>query len=243
MLRTELLALRTIRAPWTVAGLAVALTGALAVNAVLNSGRAGAPSIGTAGAMLSVLGAVRYGALAVLVLGVLAVTVESRHGTVTATFLQTPKRLRVMTAKAGAIALAAAAVAVADLAVALAVGVSTGAVQRDLANADIALHVLGLLLAYPAYGVLGVGIGALIGCQPVAVLLPVAWVLALEDMALTLLPPAVGRWSLRGLSSALANAGDVADVVPMAVGGVALAAVTAALWGLGALRIARHDVT
>jgi len=93
LIRTELLALRTTRLPWALLAGPVLLTTVLAVNAVLDAGRNGAPSISTAGAMLAVLDATGTGRLVILLLGVLAVTAEFRHGTLTATFLHTPRQI------------------------------------------------------------------------------------------------------------------------------------------------------
>ena len=243
LIRTELLALRTIRLPWALLAGPVLLTTALAVTAVLDAGTNGAPSIGTAGALLAVLDATGPGRLVVLLLGVLAVTGEFRHGTGTGTFLHSPRRIRVLTAKAAAIGAVAAVAAAAALTVALAVGVATGALPPTLINPDVVLHVGGLLLAYPLYGVIGVAAGALIVYQPVAVLLPLAWVLYLETFILSLAPDAISPWSLNGVTAALAHAGAVPDVLPVAVGGAVLTAYTLLLFCLGAARLARRDIT
>jgi ABC-2 type transport system permease protein len=243
LIRTELLALRTIRTTWALVAAAVGLTAALAVNPVIAAGKAGAPSLGTVGAALSVLGAAGRGSLMVLILGVVTVTAEFRHRTVTATLLRSPRRGRVLAAKGAAIAVAGIAVAVANLAVVITVGLATGAVQPALLNADILLRVLGLVLAYPLYGLLGVGIGALIIYQPVAVLLPVAWVLFLEDLALDLVPRSIAPWSLGGMTAALANDGHFTDVLPVAVGGVALSVFAVLVLVLGTTRVAHRDIT
>jgi ABC-2 type transport system permease protein len=243
LVRTELLALRTIRMPWALVVTAVVITGALAIDPVVDAGKAGAPSIGTAGALLAVLGSVGRGSLVVLVLGVLAVTAEFRHGTASATFLGTAQRPRVLVAKGAAVMLVGMAVAVANLAVASTVGLAAGAVQPSLLNPDIVLRVLGLLLAYPLYGLFGVGVAALIVYQPVAVLLPLAWVLYLEEFALHLLPHAIGPWSAGGALAALSNAGDFTDVLPMAIGGVLLAGYALVLLSLGAVRVVHRDIT
>ncbi len=243
LVRAELLALRTTRMPWALVVTAVVLTAALAVDPVLDAGKAGAPSIGTAAALLAVLGAAGRGGLVVLVLGVLAVTAEFRHGTASATFLGTAQRARVLVAKGAAVMLVGVAVAVVDLAVASTVGLASGVVQPSLLNPDIVLRVVGLLLAYPLYGLIGVGIGALVIYQPVAVLLPLAWVVYLEDLALHLVPRPVAAWSVGGALAALSNAGDVTDVLPMAVGGVLLVGYALALLSLGTVRIVRRDIT
>ena len=243
LVRTELLAVRTTRLPWALLTGAVLLTAALSVNSVVQAGTAGAPSIGTAAAMLAVVGATGPGRLVTLLLGVLAVTAEFRHATVTATFIRTPQRARVLAAKAAAIVVVAVIVAAVDLAVALAVGLATGAVTPALLNGDVAVHAAGLLLAYPLYGLIGVAAGALIVHQPVAVLLPLAWVLYLEGFALTLAPEAAARWSLNGVTAALAHSGTLPDVLPTAAGGAVLTAYTLLLLALGAARLARRDIT
>ena len=243
LVRTELLALRTTRLPWALLAGAVLLTGLLAVNAVLEAGTDGAPSIGTAGAMLAVFGATGPGRLVMLLLGVLAVTAEFRHATVTATVLRTPRRLRVLTAKGVAIGIVAAVAAAADLLVALAVGLATGAVVPTLLNPDVVVHAAGLLLTYPLYGLIGVAAGALIVHQPVAVLLPLAWALYLERFVLGLAPDAVTPWSLNGVTAALAHSGTVPDVLPVALGGAALAAYALLLFVLGAARFRHRDIT
>jgi ABC-2 type transport system permease protein len=242
-LYAELLALRTTRAPWALAAAAAALTLGLALPAVLDAGKDGAPSIGTAGALLAVLGAAGPGSVVALLVGVLAVTGEFRHGTVTAACLRAPIRWRVLEAKAGAVALVATGVALVDLAVVLAVGLPSGAVAPDMLNADIVLREAGLLLAYPLYGALGVGVGALLLSQPLAVVLPVAWLVFVEDLALRLAPPGLAPWSLGGVSAALANSPTLARALPVWAGGAALAGYVVVAWSMGALRMTRRSIT
>jgi ABC-2 type transport system permease protein len=239
----ELLGLRTVRSRWALAAGAVLVTCILALTPIIDAGKAGHSSIGTAGAMLAVLGAVGAGRFVVLLLGVLTVTAEFRHGTTTATFLQTPRRARVLAGKAGATLLLGGTLAAVDLLLVLAIGVSTGAVQLSLLNGEIALRVLGLLLAYPIYGLLGVGIGALLIYQPVAVLLPLVWVLYLEDYALHFAPRASQPWSVGNLTAALANAGDVRDVLTVLGGGMVLLGYAVLLFSVGTARVARRDIT
>jgi ABC-2 type transport system permease protein len=243
VVRAELLGLRTIRSRWLLAVGTVLSTCVLAIMPVVDSGKAGHPSVGTAGGMLAVLGAVGAGRFAVLLLGVLTVTAEFRHGTVTAIFLQTPHRIRVLASKAAATVLVSIALAAVDVTVVLAIGLSTGAVQPSLLNGDIALRVLGLLLAYPVYGLLGVGIGALVIYQPPAVLLPLAWVLYLEDLVVHLVPRTFHPWSLGNVTSALANAGDVRDVLPVLGGALVLLTYAVLFLCLGIARVVHRDIT
>ena len=220
----------------------VLVTLVLALTPVFDSGKNGAASIGTSAAMLAVLDAIAKGSVVVLLLGVLTVTSEFRHGTATVTFLQTPRRLRVLAAKAMTVIVIGSALAVVNLAAALAVGLPTGAVQLSMLNGDVRLHVLGVVLAYPVYGALGVGIGALFIYQPVAVVLPLAWLL-LEHGLADNLPRPVRPWSLSAVTSGLANAGNLEAVLPVLAGGLALLGYAALVLSLGAARVQRRDIT
>jgi ABC-2 type transport system permease protein len=242
VVQAELLGFHTVRSRRALAAGAVLLTCVLAITPVVDSGKAGHPSVGTSGAMLAVLSAVGAGRFVVLLLGVLTVTGEFRHGTVTATFLQTPRRVQVLVSKAAVTVLIGIVLAAVDSAVVLAIGLSTGAVQPSLLNGDIALRVLGLLLAYPAYGLLGIGIGALVLYQPAAVLLPLAWVLYLENLVVRLVPRPFQPWSLGNVTSALANAGDVRDVLPVLGGGTVLLTYAVLFLCLGIARVVDRDI-
>jgi ABC-2 type transport system permease protein len=242
LIQTELLATRTIRTPWILSAATVLVTLVLALVPVIDSGKNGAVSIGTSAAMLAVLDAIAKGSVVVLLLGVMTVTSEFRHGMATVTFLQTPRRLRVLAAKTVTVIVVGSVLAVVNLAVALAVGLPTGAVQLSMLNGDVRLHVLGLVLAYPVYGALGVGIGALLIYQPVAVVLPIAWLL-LEHGLADNLPRTVRPWSLSAVTSGLANAGNVEAVLPVVAGGLALLGYAALLLSLGAARVVRRDIT
>jgi len=241
LVRTELLALQTIRTPWVFAAATAVTSLALALSAVLDAGKAGAASIGTAAAMLGVLDAIAKGSFGVLLIGVL-MTSEFRHGTATAAFLATPRRVRMTTVKAMTVTAVGAALAVVNLAIVLSVGLPTGAVQPSMLNGDIQLRVLGLMLTYPMYGVLGVGIGAVLISQPLAVVVPLAWVL-LEPGLFGHLPHVLTPWSLGSVSAAVANAGNVAAVLPMLAGALALTGYAVLVLAFGSARVVRRDIT
>jgi ABC-2 type transport system permease protein len=243
LLSTELLKLRTIRIPITLATIGMLITAFLALQPVVGEGRAGTPSIGTAALLLTVLSAAGHGQLIALAIGVLAVTAEQRHGTLTATLLQTPHRVRLLGAKAVAAALAGLMLGLVNLAMAALVAASSGVLLGALVNGDVLLAAAGQVLAHPLYGLLGVGIGSLfMVSQPTAVLLPVAWFLLLEsyvgDLARDLSP-----WLPGQLTAALANAGELAHLVPVWAGGLGLVGYCVLLLGTGSARLARTDIT
>jgi ABC-2 type transport system permease protein len=242
MLSTELLKLRTVPACAVLVTAGALLTAFLALQQVAGAGKQGAPSIGTAALLLALLSAAARGQLLALVIGVLAVTTERRHGTLTATLLQTPHRVRLLCAKAAAAVLVGLLLGLIDLAVAAVVAISSEALRGPLINGEVVLAAAGQLLGYPLWALLGVGIGALLmASQPIAVLLPVAWLLLLESYAEALARD-LSPWLPGRLTSALANTGDLANLLPVWVGGLGLVGYGLFLLGLGATRLALSDV-
>jgi ABC-2 type transport system permease protein len=244
LLATELLKLRTVRTPALVAAACVSVTLVLALQPVLGAGRAGRPSSGTVGAMLEVLDATDRVPLIALALGVLVTAGEHHHATLSATLLQAPDRTRLMVAKGLAAVLAGGALGLLGLTTVLAVGVPTGAVRADLLNTDIVLHVAGMLAAHPLYALLGAGFGAvLFRSQPLAVLLPVTWLLVLEELVVASVDRQLLPWSLTGATHALAHAGDVVGVLPMGTGAVLLTAWALLVLFAGGAVLTRADIT
>jgi len=242
MIGTELLKLRTVRAPGLLLAVGVLLAAFFALQPVALAGSAGTPSIGTAALMLTVLSAAAHGQLLALVIGVVAVTGERRHGTLTATLLQTPHRARLLYAKAVAVALVGLVLGLLSVVVAAGVATSSGALRGTLVNGDVVLAVAGQVLAYPLYGLLGVGIGALLmASQPIAVLLGVAWFLILETYVADLAGN-LSAWLPERLTAALANNGEVPHLVPVWAGGLGLLGYGLLMAGAGARRLARSDV-
>jgi ABC-2 type transport system permease protein len=244
LLRTEMLKLATTRWPWILAAVTLAATAVQALQPVYKSGRDGDPSVGTAFAELAVLDSLSRGALVALLLGVLTVTSEFRHNTITVSLLQSPRRGRVVTAKALTAVSISLALGAAALAIALAVGLVSDAIQPQLVNGEIVLRAVGLALTYPLYALLGTGTGCLLAPnQPLAVVIPVLWLAGLEGLALSQVPQSVRVWSFLGTTAALQNAGDVALVLPIWAGAAALLAYGLLLLGAGTLRVARADIS
>ena len=243
LIRTELLKLRSTRWPMILAGIAVVGTVLLGLRPLLKAGH-GAPSLGTIGALLGVLDAMARAAVVSLAIGVLVVTSEFRHSTMTASLLQVPQRAKLVTAKAAAAALVGLALGVACFAVVLLLGAIAGAFQPQLVNGDIALRAVGHIMTFPVYALLGVGIGGLLHVnQPLAVLLPAIWLAGLEGLVLATLPEPFRTWSITGATAGLQNSGTVPMVLPVWLGAVALVAYGLVLLSAGGLRVARADIS
>ena len=244
LLRTEMLRLTTTRWPWILVAVTLAATAVQALQPVYKSGRDGDPTLGTVMAELAVLDALSRGALVALLLGVLMVTSEFRHNTVTASLLESPRRGRVVTAKAIVGVSVGFALGLAGLVIVLAVGLVSGAIQPQLVNGDIVLRVIGLVLTYPLYALLGTATGCLLATnQPLAVVIPIIWLAGLEGFALSEVSQSLRIWSLLGTTAALQNAGDVPLVLPIWAGGGALLGYALLLFGAGAFRVARADIS
>jgi ABC-type transport system involved in multi-copper enzyme maturation permease subunit len=156
----------------------------------------------------TVLSQAGTGALFALILGVIAMTGEYRHMTITSTFLAEPRRGRVVTAKMVLYAGLGAAMAVV---VVLAVAVATYATllpfdHTPLTAAMVGRVFVGAVIGMALYAILGVSIGALIRSQVAAIIAVVVWVLLLEAIVSALLP-AVAKWLPGGALSAAMDVG------------------------------------
>ena len=191
-------------------------------------------SLDDAGLLAIVVGT-GFGAPQVLMtlLGVLAVTQEFRYGTVTATYLGEPRRMRVLVAKG--LSLALASVVITTLTLAVTVTLSIALIRSQDGDVTVAAQfwqtVAAGFVVMAAYGVVGVAIGALVPNQIAAVVGVLIWMLAVEQMVIPLLPE-VGRWMPFAAASSLMQLGpsygfdDQLLSVPM--GGLVLVGYTAA---------------
>ncbi|WP_167140282.1 ABC transporter permease [Diaminobutyricimonas sp. TR449] len=120
-----------------------------------------------------------------VLLGALAVTAEFRHQTLTPTFLATPRRGRVLAAKIVALAVAGAGFGVAAFAAAIAVGaplLGIGDVDPALDETETWLLVARGILAMALWGVIGVGLGALVPNQVAVIVIVLAFTQFVEPI-------------------------------------------------------------
>jgi ABC-type transport system involved in multi-copper enzyme maturation permease subunit len=244
-LRSELLKQRTTRATrlllaWMV-GLVV-LVVALHVFSFSTS------TLAQDANQLKILGlGTSIGALFAALLGALSVTGEFRSGTIRATFLVTPRRGRVIAAKA--LAGLAAGAGIGLLAQALtagaeAAGLAARGVHVALAAGDYAQLLLGGALGAALFAAIGVGVGALVRNQVAALVGLCVWLLFVEPLLLADLP-SVAKYAPEASAGAIAGAiqSQIADsLIAPALGLLLLAAYAALVAWAGALLVTRRDV-
>lgn len=245
--RAELAKVMSTRMVW---GLLIGSLAYSAVNLVVLVALAGQetlPELDTEQGQLQLFATGSLGTTFTLVLGVLAVTGEFRHGTITATFLAVPRRSRVIGAKLVALPMVGLGYAALGVGLAAAGGYAV-AVWQDIDVSAVAPDVPGVLLgsfvAVTLYAMLGVGFGALIRNQVAAVVAALMWVLLVESTLVAFLP-SVGRWTPGGASQAmtLTEPQRGGDLLPPWAGAVLFVGYCVALAALGARTTMRRDIT
>jgi hypothetical protein len=165
------------------------LLAAVAISALLVIGPIASGDVHDGRDVADMFGSAALAYVVLFVLGVLGVTTEFRYQTITPTVLQTPSRWALVTAKMITYALTGVAFAVVCLAVQLAIAVpwlSADDVDYSLGSDGIPHALIGVFVVLALFGVVGLGIGALIRNQIVAVSIGVIFLLVLENIFLAI---------------------------------------------------------
>lgn len=246
LIRAELFKLRTTRTFWALALGALALVAIAAAAVSLTSSFA--PGDHPARQLLAIAG---LAVTCAFVLGVLAVTGEFRHGTMTSALLITPRRTRLLLAKlitatAGGLVLGLLAFGEAS-AIVMPV-LSARHIASQAGGGAIAGIIAGGAVATGLFAGLGTGIGAAVRSQAGAIIAALGLTYVLEPL-LSLVPGiagAVQRFGLGGLVSGVSGTagfppgGHVLGQLPA---GLFLAAYALAFFTAGTLAFRRRDLT
>ncbi|TAM88413.1 MAG: hypothetical protein EPN43_08375 [Jatrophihabitans sp.] len=161
------------------------LLAAMAVSALFVIGPFAAGDVRTGSDLAQVFSAASTAYIVVFVLGALGVTGEIRHQTITATVLATPSRWAVVTGKMITYAVLGVAYALACLIVQLAIAVPWAAADGmsvRWGQDDIPRALGGVFLVLALFGIVGLGIGALLRNQMVAVPVGIIFLLVLQGI-------------------------------------------------------------
>jgi hypothetical protein len=179
-----------------------------------------------------------------LVLGVLIVTTEFRHGTSSSTFLASPKRYPALLAKLAASLLVGLLAGLAFVAVNGGLSLSLVASRGgDLpASGDLVSVYAGVVVSFALLSAFGFGVGAIIRNQVGAIIAAIAFFFVLSPLP-ELLPGSIGEYfpaqALGSLHGHVEGNGGLDQVS----GGLVLAAWAAGLVAIGIALICRRDVS
>jgi hypothetical protein len=190
----EWLKLRTTRLLAGTVPAMLALSAAAVAGPVLTADSAAA--LETSTGIRETLAVTGSGAVIVLLVGIIVAAGEHRHGTAADTYLTTPRRQRVVTAKLGlgaGLGLAAGIGTSVACLVLAALLYPTQDATFPLGDADVWLTLAGTLVYTTLFGVLGVAIGSLARNQTLAISATLAWLAIVEHLFVGLLPD-IGRW-------------------------------------------------
>lgn len=245
LITTELLKLRTTRFSWGLVAGAVALAAlGTALNISVFVKLLPGLDLGTEAGLHSLLSNGANGSILVLVLGIVAVAGEYRHGTIAHTFLVSPRRADVIVAKAIAGALTGAAVGLATALVSAAVALgwlATHAIPVQVSGGAVTLFMLGGVIGTSMAGAFGVGLGALVRGQVAAIVIAVVVEPLLEPLVAQWVP-SVGKYlPTSALGALIGRAGS--NLLPVWAGGVVYATYALVLVALGILVTNRRSIT
>ena len=211
-IRAELLKMRSMPGIWVCFGLAFPLT-ALLIWAVFASA-GGAPGhtyefVQTLNERRQLLGAGYFGITFLApVLGVICITSEYRHKTITSTLVLIPRRSRVLGAKIVVTAWWCILMAILSLVVVAAAGLpwnaALGGVTSQVTD-QLGAVVPGLVAATVLLGLFGLGFGTLVKNQVAGILLAIGGTFILEPL-LVALARAIFHYDLNWLPSSAAQA-------------------------------------
>lgn len=176
--------------------------------------------------------------------GVLLITSEYRYGTIHPTFVFTPRRSRVLSAKLTAGVLTGLVFGVAGVGLALAIGsliLSARGIPSSVTGGEITLLVAGGIVAIALRGAFGVGLGAIVRNQVAAVIGLLAWDFVVNGLLFGL-APSVGRFMPTTAADALMGL-KTTHLLSPAAGAAVLVGWTAAVALAGLVLIRRRDVT
>lgn len=200
-------------------------------------------------------GGISAGYLLTLAIGVMTIGSEYRHMTITSTFLATPRRGRVMSAKVVALLLIGAFYGVISLVGSVAVGTAILSAngRAPFADPEIWRSLALALLALGLWSLIGLGVGILIPNQVAALLIAigVAWIiepilattLPLTDWGQTVVPYFPGQATSAMLGSGGGFGGPSSGGLVWWAAALVLAGYAALMAGLGTWRTLRADIS
>ena len=240
LLSTEALKLRTLRATWIVAALAVAVSATIGFAAVRMAMDAGEPLrlAGLAGTPAQAMW------FLAIVSAVLASAGEFQHRTIRTTLLASPRRGRVLLAKSAVAGAYGGLLVLLGTTAAVAAGLITAAGSgASFTEGGVSWgHLAGTVAVGTVFAVIATGLGVLTRSTAVAIGAVLLWRFVGEGILPALLHyDSLARWTPNGTAGALIGLG--AHPLPAWAAGLTLSGYTAAVAGIAAVLFLRRDPT
>ena len=247
-IRSELLKLRTARSFIVMVGLGVGLAVLISVVTALKAdyshlshgpSEPGIDQISTASLVV----------FFTLMLGVLTVTTEYRHGSIASTLLVEPNRRRLLAAKLVAVCAVGALVATLTGGICLALGAAIlpgRGFSLGLDGKLVAELLAGMAIAGALMAAIGVGIGAMVRKQTAAVVGILVYLLLLEPLVTSVAIKSLDRFSIgNALAQLTSTARDngLDHAFGQVTGGLLLAGYAVVLVLAGTIVIQTRDIT
>lgn len=238
LLRSEWIKLFTTRTTWVMLGIGLLCEGlfaGLVVGLVALEDLDGVDEIITGTGLLMTL---------MLVLGVLIITTEFRHGTASSTFLVSPRRWPVLIAKLGGAVLVGLLAGLLFVVVngGLALPIFDGRGGTLPSAAEIAEVYAGVVVSFALLCVFGLGVGAIVRNQVGGIIAAIAFFFIVSGLP-ELLPGDIGEYFPASALGALHGHEEGEGTLTQVGGGLVLAAWSLALWALGTLLVSRRDLS
>jgi ABC-type transport system involved in multi-copper enzyme maturation permease subunit len=186
LIRAELLKIRTTRGWWAFLAVVVLLTGIATAGQV---GSAANEERSTLEFQVDLADTIGITVLLAIILGIMVITTEFRHGTTTPTFLAAPRRERVIAAKVVATTLTAIGFGILALLVVSAVALPWLSIldaTTHIGDGEVLTQVLQAFLAIVQWALIGVAIGTLVQSQVAALVGTLIWIFVVETLLVVL---------------------------------------------------------
>jgi ABC-2 type transport system permease protein len=236
----EIFKLRTTRTFYGLVGgsMALVLTIVILVTALVNFSESDQP-------LTDMMGVANLVQVFALMLGILSITSEFRHGTITPSLLVVPNRIRLVLAKLGASIIVGLALGL--IATLLVAGIVKGiGGLRDLdTSGDVLPLIVGGTVATALFAALGVGVGAVMRNQVGAIIGSLVYLFVLENL-LQIIPGVddfLQKYGFGGVSSGLSGATEPSDLLSQVPAGLLFAAYCAVFLVAGIFLMRERDIT
>ena len=256
-LRVELLKLRTTRSTLGFVAVSITVTALVGGLEAANAGTGSAmaiPSLATARGLQDAVASTGFALLVAAVFGASLASSEFRLGTITDTYIDEPRRARVMAAKAVAALVGGGLIGAAAAATALTISLVTVAADHyHLSLSTWSLSGFGLraVIGSALLGAAGVGIGSLMRNQVAAVVLIFAWGLAIEETLGAALTSTIGPYlpyTAAAMAAGVTSGGGMPPIpqgihpLPFAAVAGLIAALAVLLGAIAQITTLRRDV-